>query len=431
MEGIMYNYVGIVQYAAVFTALWLLIISLLFAEEAMSPEIPVGSKEKETMLTTLNISGCKMTDQEVVAIMTAMMKNVSLENFAIKYDKIRSVMINKSFLRVLDVSNNFITSEALAVAVSESTTLEELNLSQNILTFSSVVKIAQCLTNHCSLKVLDLSDNVVSFPSASEFIVDIILSVNQKLVSLNVCGRNIRPRFVYSYLSPPSTHWNKSSSSEFVLQDLYLLQHFPSNCYTHSKLIRANETCPISKEDICSYYVDHKGGMFYHHHNFGIFVPPGAVLQGDFVEVQATSSHFGPYEIPNGFYPISSFFWISANYTFKVPVYVIMSHNANIRNIEDISHLSVLKTGGFIVAGEKYIMTQVTNGVYFDNKIGYCVLATDHFCSYTQAKDTKAIPEFLRASYFTYDVIGNAHIAEVCFCPSNCRDCEKVSMTLK
>ena len=400
---------------------------MLFAEEDMSPEIPARNKKQEAMLnlTTLNVSEWKINDEEV-DVMIAVMKNTSLENVDIKYNKIRSLMINMLSLKVLDISKNFITSEALAIVVLESPTLEELNLSQNLLTFSSVVKIAQCVRNHSSLKVLDLSDNVVSFPSACEFIVDIILSVNHKLINLNICGRNIRPRFVDGYLSSPNIHCNENKSSGFVLQDFYLLQHFPSNYYTHNNLIRANETCPVSKEDICSYYVDHKGGMFYHHHNFGIFFPSGAVMQGDFVEIQATSNHFGPYEIPDGFYPISSFFWISANYTFKLPVYVIMSHNANIRNIEDISHLSVLQTCDFIVDGEKYIMTQVTDGVYFDNKIGFCVLATDHFCSYTQAKDTKTIPEFLRASYFTYDVIGDAHIAEVCFCPSNCRDCEKV-----
>ena len=381
------------------------------------------------MLTRLNVSGCNITDQEADMIAAIVNKN-SLDKpnitLNVKTDEISSTLKNMSSLKVLDISDNFITSDALAIAVSELPSLEELNLSQNLLTFSSVVKIAQCFRHHSSPKNLDLSNNMILFSSACEFIVDIILSVNQKLVNLNVCSRNIRPRFADDYLSPPNPCDGESNSSNFVLQDLYLLQHFPSNYHTHNKLIRVNEACPISKEDILSYYVDHKGGLFHHHQNFAIFFPPGAILQGDFVEIQATASHCGPYEIPDGFYPISSFFWISANYTFKVPVYVIMSHCANIRCLEDISHLSVLQTCNIIVDGEKYIMTKVLNGVYFDNKIGYCVLATNHFCSYTQAKDTKSIPEFLRASYCTYDVLGNTHIAEVCFYPSNCCDCEKV-----
>jgi len=146
---------------------------------------------------------------------------------------------------------------------------------------------------------------MVSLSSACEFIVDVILSVNQTLVDLNVCGRNIRPRFVDDYLSPPN---NESSSNGFDLQNLYLLQHFPSNYYAYNKLIKVTEICPISKEDVVSYYVDHKGGSFYHHCNFAIFVPPGAVSQGECVEIQATASHFGPYHVPDGFYPVSNFF---------------------------------------------------------------------------------------------------------------------------
>ena len=144
-----------------------------------------------------------------------------------------------------------------------------------------------------------------------------------------MCGRNIRPRFVDDYLSPPS---KENISSGFVLQNFYLCQHFPSSDCTYKKLVRVNEACLIPKEDIITYYADHKGGLFYHHHNFAIFVPPGAVSQGECVEIQATANHYGPYVIPDGFYPISSFFWLSADYTFKVPVYIVMGHYAKIRN---------------------------------------------------------------------------------------------------
>jgi len=418
----------------------------LFLVEAVYPGISVRSKKQKQenfitqlkekhlgSLTTLNISGCKISDQGVDMMAAVLLHTISLEKLdlskttlnAVKADKIRSTLRNILSLKVLNISNNLITSdkiETLATALSECLALEELNISQNILMFSGVVKIAQCFRYHHTLKILDLNNNMVTFSSACEFIVDVILSVNQTLVSLNVCGRNIRPRFVDDYLSPPNI---ESSSSGFVLQDFYLLQHFPSNDYAHKKLIKVTERCPISKEDVISYYVDHKGGSFYHHYNFSIFVPPGAVSQGECVEIQATASHFGPYYVPDGFYPISNFFWISANYTFKFPVCIIMSHYAKIRSLEDISHLSVLQSCDSVVAEEKYMMIKVPNGVYFDYIIGYCVLVTIHFCSYAQAKDVMNIPEFLRASCFTY-VSDNSHIAEVCFYPSNCTDCEKV-----
>jgi len=39
-------------------------------------------------------------------------------------------------------------------------------------------------------------------------------------------------------------------------------------------------------ENIHSYYVDHNGGTFYNTaHNFVIIVPPGAVLQGECVQI--------------------------------------------------------------------------------------------------------------------------------------------------
>ena len=260
---------------------------------------------------------------------------------------------------------------------------------------------------------------------------DVILSVNQGLVNLNVSGRNIRPRFVEDYLSPPPN--SEKIGNKFTLQNLYLLQHASLNtAYIQTRFIKAQiELCPISGEDIISYHVDHIGGVFYNqYHNFALIIPPGAVSQGECVEIQATASHCGPYEIPNGFYPISSYFWISADYTFKVPVYIIMSHYAKIRSLEDMDHLYVLQTNACdsVTNGKKLVMNAVSDGVYFDYVIGYCVLATHHFCSYCQAKNEKHIPEYLVASYCTYnnEASSESYISEVCFCLSN-SECKKVS----
>ena len=46
-----------------------------------------------------------------------------------------------------------------------------------------------------------------------------------------------------------------------------------------------------------------------------------------------------PYVFPDRLYPISSYYWVSANYEFKAPVYFIMNHYAKIRNLEGISNL--------------------------------------------------------------------------------------------
>ena len=337
-------------------------------------------------------------------------------------------------IKVFDISNNFITSDNivdLATTLSKCLVLQELNISHNLLTLTNVLTIVQAFRHHPTLQNLDLSSNAISFFSACEFVVDVILSVNQELVSLNVSGRNIRPRYVEDYLSPPSS---EDDYNKFTLQSLHLLQHCSLHITdTQTSFIKVTETCPISNGNVISYYVDHLGGVFYNqYHNFAMVIPPGAVSQGDCVEIQATANCFGPYKIPNGFYPISSFFWLSANYEFKAPVYFIMNHYAKIRNLEDINNLHVL----YKCVHDPNSMTddlmtsKITDRVYFDYEIGYCVLATDHFCTYCEAKTDKLIPEYLLACFYTYDESSSGqHIAEVCFCPSN-YNCKKVLLSM-
>ena len=157
-----------------------------------------------------------------------------------------------------------------------------------------------------------------------------------------------------------------------------------------------------------SYQADCHGRVFHNHdHDFAIVVPPGAISQGECVEIQATTSWFGPYIIPKGFYPISSFFWVSANYEFKVPVYLLMNHYAKIRNLDDINKLHVLQSSAchYDSNDSCLVMSTFPDGdkVCFDYEIGYCVLATNHFCSFCQAKSVKHIPEYLLAYYYTYN----------------------------
>ena len=89
-----------------------------------------------------------------------------------------------------------------------------------------------------------------------------------------------------------------------TLQNISSLQHSPLNIQTN--FIAVTEICPVFSNDIISYHVDHRGGAFYNQsHNFAIVIPPGAVAQGDCVEIQGTANYFGPYVIPDGFCPIS------------------------------------------------------------------------------------------------------------------------------
>ena len=305
-----------------------------------------------------------------------------------------------------------------------------MNLSQNLLTLNNVLTIAQFFRNHPTLQTLDLSSNTISFPSACEFIVDIILSVNQTLTNLNVCGRNIRPRYMEDNLASPSI---KSNFNGFITFQSLNSPQYTSSYDTNTKFIKVEETCPISSEDVFYCHVDYLGGAFYHqYHKFAIVIPPGAVTQGEHVEIQATANYFYPYIIPDGFYPISSFFWISASYKFKAPVYILMRHYAKLRNLKDISNLCVLQKCVYdwpYDIDEDLTMSPIFKGVYFDNEKRYCVLATEHFCTYCGAKSDKDIPEYLTACYYTFDEPSSGSlIAEVCFFPSSF-SCRKVSYT--
>ena len=395
-------------------------------------------------LTMFDIGNNNIDKEAADNIAKVLSNNTKLEklNFsnnhfkAVDMIQIAKTLENIRTLTMLNISNNSIGKEAtndiiadLAATLSKSVVLRKLNVSQNSLKFVNVVTFAHYFRHHPTLQTFNLINNATdSFSPAYELIVDVILSVNPVLINLNVCGRNIRPRDVKDYL-PPSNIYTK-----FTLEIFYSLQPSSSDITDGQTIIKVTEICPMLCQDITSYYVDHLGGVFYNQcHNYAIVVPPGAVSQGECVEIQSNTSCFSPYIIPDGFYPISSYYWISANYEFKIPVYFIMNHYAKIRNLEDISNLHVLQAcvdssnGGI----ENVTMNPISNGVYFDYDIGHCVVATNHFCCYCQAKSVQDIPEYLLACYYTYDEPSSgSFIAEVCFCPSN-TDFKKVAMYSK
>ena len=69
----------------------------------------------------------------------------------------------------------------------------------------------------------------------------------------------------------------------------------------------------------------------------------------------------------------------------------------------------------------KLVMKKLLNGVYFDYKIGYCVIFTNHFCSYYLGKDDISIPDKFYASYYMYNSKGVLK-AEICMCHVNKED---------
>ena len=413
-------------------------------------------KISETLKHISSLQCLKMSNnainEDAAGYLSAAVSNCLIEELDLSNNQLSSLAmfeiitaLSKSeTIRVLDISKNFISVNNIgniSTVLSKCLTLQELNLSQNLLMLTGVVRVAQALRGHPNLKHLNVEKNLISYFSECEFLVDIILSTNQSLLYLNVCGRNIRPRFVEDHMTPPCSH---EKCNNFVIQNLYLPDlllshvltsvHYPNKAANtpQGNVVRVTESCPITGEDISSYYVDHIGGTFYNTaHNFAIIIPPGAVLQGECVQIQATASRFGPYQLPDGYYPISSFFWVSAHYTFKIPVYLILSHHASPRNVSDLYKLYVLEAcvqNVCTTSEGKLLMNKLLHGVFFDDKIGYCTISTNHFCSQCLAKDDINVPDKFLASYFAYGSSGLLN-AEVCMCHVN-KECIEVCSVL-
>ena len=340
------------------------------------------------------------------------------------------------YITILDISNNSITPDIandLAMSLSVCIHLKVLNISNNSLTFNCILEVAQVLRNHRNLQTVNLSNNVKSFVSEVEVLVDIILSTNSSLTDLNVCGRNIRPRFSGDYLSPPSDC--KENSNRFLLHNLYLSQFVSmdelvfedKSVYTPPNFKKVTEECPIQGEDIISYYVNHNGGTFYNqNHDFAIVVPPSAVLQGDIVEIQATASYkcTKRYQFPDGYFPVSSIFWFSANYKFEIPVYLVMGHYASSKNLKGLHFMQACIRDLTVSDDGKLVMKEAEDKIYVDNKIGYYLFVTDHYCSVCLQKSIKKLPNRFSALFYTYGD-EDVFIADLCFIPSN-SNCRKV-----
>ena len=411
--------------------------------------IKIFTALKIFLLQILKLNNNNIDGKAADSIATVISNNHLLVQLNISHNKfsasglspvIQALSVSKS-IKLLDISGNFKNYgfsdeiEYISTTLAKYLALQVLNISNNSLTFTNVLKIAQAFRSHPSLEILNISNNITSHFMECEFLMDIILSVNHLLANINVCGRNIRPRFNNDCLFfPLNCH---KSPSRFILQNLYFSQYDLFNRRT--KVISASTQgqsafegkCSSSSENVVSYYVDQNGGTFYNQdHNFAIVIPPDAVSQGDYVQIQATASRFSEYRLPNGCYPISSYFWISACYTFKIPVFLIMGHCAKIRNLEDIDNLCVLHTCDHdVTSEEELVMEEVSNGVYFDYDINYCVFATDHFCSICLGKKNICIPGKFLAFLYVHNT-NEEQFADVCFCLATC-DCAEVCTLLR
>ena len=219
----------------------------------------IDSLKNNSSLKVFNISHNDIDDGAADSITSVISNNlmeiINISSNKLSYPavlKIANTLSENSNLISLDISDTFTAPDniaGLATALSKCSVLQELNISYNMLGFTNVLAIAQAFRCHNSVKNLNLSSNNVSFSSACEFIMDVILSVNQKLSNLNVCGRSIPPRNNANYLSSSNSNNN---STTFTFQALYSEQRVSFRLNTQASFIKVVETCPISTDDIIS-----------------------------------------------------------------------------------------------------------------------------------------------------------------------------------
>lgn len=192
---------------------------------------------------------------------------------------------------------------------------------------------------------------------------------------------------------------------------------------TDRRVFKTKESCPF-KNVCCSLSgaftsgcVDYSGGVLaLEDHGVKLTIPIGAVSYGDAVDIEIASSLYGPFIIPKGYRPISTFVWIGACYKFKRELQVKIEHHAHVACREDLSQLFVLKTCK--TCKNQALHEVPANNYKYDIDDSSCTYSSDNFCSVCLVAKSSNIPDrvmvyqFVPKNYATLDNFP----AEVLFC---------------
>jgi len=189
-------------------------------------------------------------------------------------------------------------------------------------------------------------------------------------------------------------------------------------------IIENREKCLLSDCHITSKMFDYEGGeLLIKEHSVKVTVPNEAIDRGYKVQIEAAASLFGPFKIPDGYYPISAYVWIGTCSKFiKKPLKVEIEHDVVSDKI-NTSELCVLTASEKDICGEKagqkiFQMKEDTVKYQFQISDETCNVFSDHFCwscLATKANKPKRIMmyHYLPKNYQEKKVFQ----AEVSFCP--------------
>jgi len=172
---------------------------------------------------------------------------------------------------------------------------------------------------------------------------------------------------------------------------------------------------------------DYDGGeLFIKEHSVKITIPIGAIDKRYKVQIEAAASLFGPFIIPDGYYPISAYVWIGTCSEFiKKPLEVEIEHDITSVGINN-SELCILTASVKEINSEKTrqkIFKMNEDTVKYQCHISYatCTVFSEHFSHKIlaiKAYKCKEIPK--RIIMYHYLPKKYKHKkqfeAEVCFC---------------
>ena len=192
----------------------------------------------------------------------------------------------------------------------------------------------------------------------------------------------------------------------------------------HSLIVKSTEICPLLDSNIMSHYFETEGGkLLINEHCVTITVPRGAIAEGDKVEIKAAASLIGPYIIPKGFYPVSAYVWVGADYMFKKQIQVQIEHHVMLSRPEDVLQLSILTacTQDRVTGGNGQIMYEMHEATHQPQcKVNesICIYSTDHFCSNCLAKKCIKIPDKIVVYHMLPRLFESESTfsSEICFC---------------
>ena len=195
-------------------------------------------------------------------------------------------------------------------------------------------------------------------------------------------------------------------------------------------IIENREECILSDDcHITSEMFNYDGGeLLIKEHSVKITVPIGAIEEGYKVQIEAAASLFGPYVIPDGYYPISAYVWIGTCSKFiKKPLKVEIEHDIVSDEINS-SELCILTASEKDICGEKagqkiFKMNKDTVKYQIQISDTTCTVLSDHFCSKCLAMIANQKPKPARIMMYHYLPENyqdkKDFQAEVSFCPDH------------